>query len=324
MVGTRTCADGQTFEMPELLNTALDSGRSVRAYPVLRSMVGNRWNGTARGSRPHRCCFPRMKLSIVIPVRNEVQTIVTLVERVQAVDYGMSREIIVVDGASTDGTREVLLGPPGISRDRARVGRSRPEARAARCGPDSNEPRATFWSCRTRTWSWTLARYQRCSSTSSASERPAVFGSRFKDQGRGGTPLLSYAGNKFLTWSANVLFFTRMTDILTCYKVLRSDVVETLNLECDGFDFDAEVPCRLLRQGHQIVEVPVTYNPRSIEEGKKLTTRVGWSVLRAILHVRFSRSSVRSPDVLRGIPVVGRREAGYGVWGSPGRAHVCL
>jgi hypothetical protein len=78
---------------------------------------------------------------------------------------------------------------------------------------------------------------------------------------------------------------------LTCYKVLRTDVAKDLNLRCDGFDFDAEVPCRLLRQGYQIVEVPVTYSPRSVEEGKKLTARAGWSVLRAILNIRFSRNS---------------------------------
>ncbi len=234
-----------------------------------------------------------MKLSIVIPVRNEAETIVTLVERVRAVDYGMPREIIVVDGASTDGTREALQLLPKLPRDRPDFGGSRLAARVAWCGPDSNEPRATFWSCRTRTWSWTRPRYPSYCNELVNEQRPAVFGSRFKEQGRGDTPLMSYAGNKFLTWSTNLLFFTRLTDILTCYKVLRSDVARALNLSCDGFDFDAEVPCRLLRQGYQIVEVPVTYNPRSIDEGKKLTARAGWSVLRAILHIRFSRSSAR-------------------------------
>jgi dolichol-phosphate mannosyltransferase len=234
-----------------------------------------------------------MKLSIIIPVRNEVQTIATLVERVRAVKYGMSREIIVVDGASTDGTREALVGLPSspeivlVLEDQARG-----KGRAVRTGFE----RATGDILVVQDADLELdpAQIPLLLEHLVNEDRPAVFGSRFKDRGRGETPLLSYAGNKLLTWSANVLFFTRLTDILTCYKVLRSDVAKELNLQCDGFDFDAEVPCRLLRHGHQILEIPVAYNPRSIDEGKKLTTRVGWSVLRAILHIRFSRSSAGS------------------------------
>jgi glycosyltransferase involved in cell wall biosynthesis len=232
-----------------------------------------------------------MKLSIVIPVRNEADTIVTLVERVRAVDYGMSREIIVVDGASTDGTREALLSLPTCSEivlvleDQARG-----KGRAVRTGFE----RATGDILVVQDADLELdpAQIPFLLQRLMEEERTAVFGSRFKDRGRGDTPLVSYTGNKILTWSANLLFFTRLTDILTCYKVLRSDVARALNLRCDGFDFDAEVPCRLLRQGYQIVEVPVTYNPRSIDEGKKLTARAGWSVLRAILHIRFTRSPV--------------------------------
>ena len=97
-----------------------------------------------------------------------------------------------------------------------------------------------------------------------------------------------------LTWAANVLFLTHLTDILTCYKVLRVDVANALDLRCDSFDFDAEITCRLLRDGFKIVELPVTYNPRTVDEGKKLTTAAGWSVLRAIFRVRFSRSATRA------------------------------
>jgi dolichol-phosphate mannosyltransferase len=236
-----------------------------------------------------------MKLSIVIPVRNEAETIVTLIERVRAVDYGMPREIIVVDGASTDGTREALQGLPTCSEivlvleDRARG-----KGRAVRTGFE----RATGDILVVQDADLELdpAQIPILLRRLMKEERTAVFGSRFKDRGRGETPLVSYAGNKLLTWSANLLFFTRLTDILTCYKVLRSDVARALNLRCDGFDFDAEVPCRLMRQGYQIVEVPVTYNPRSIDEGKKLTARAGWSVLRAILHIRFTRSPVGVVD----------------------------
>lgn len=231
-----------------------------------------------------------MKLSIVIPVRNEAETIVTLIERVRAVDYQMPREIIVVDGASTDGTREALLGLPACS-DIVLVleEQARGKGRAVRTGYD----RATGDILVVQDADLELDPTQipLLLERLINERRPAVFGSRFKEHGRGDTPLVSYAGNKLLTWSANLLFFTHLTDILTCYKVLRTDVARALNLRCDGFDFDAEVPCRLLRQGYQIVEVPVTYSPRSVEEGKKLTTRVGWSVLRAILNIRFSRNS---------------------------------
>ena len=231
-----------------------------------------------------------MKLSIVIPVRNEVQTIATLVDRVLAVDYGMAREVIVVDGASTDGTREALLGlPPCPEIVLVLEDEARGKGRAVRTGFE----RATGDILVVQDADLELDPVQIPSLLKPLVDegRPAVFGSRFKDRGRGDTPLLSYAGNKFLTWSTNLLFLTHLTDILTCYKVLRSDVAKTLNLQCDGFDFDAEVPCRLLRRGYEIVEIPVTYNPRSIEEGKKLTPKVGWSVLRAMLHVRFTRSS---------------------------------
>ncbi len=115
-----------------------------------------------------------------------------------------------------------------------------------------------------------------------------VYGSRFKGRGKGPAPLHSYLGNKGLTWTTNVLYLKHLTDILTCYKVVRADVLRTLELRCDGFDIDAEITCALLRGGHRIVEVPVTFEPRSVEEGKKLTPGVGWGVLLAIVRTRLS------------------------------------
>jgi hypothetical protein len=117
-----------------------------------------------------------------------------------------------------------------------------------------------------------------------------VFGSRFKGRGRGRTPLVGYAGNFVLTGIASLLFRARLTDLLTCYKVLRSDLARSLDLRCNGFDLDAEIACRVLRAGERIVEVPVSYAPRGVDEGKKLSPSVGWSVLRAILRVRFDRT----------------------------------
>ncbi len=230
-----------------------------------------------------------MKVSIVIPVRNERATVIALIESVRAVDCGMPKEIIVVDGASTDGTREALQAlPPSDDLVLVLEDAARGKGRAVRTG--------------FKRASGTIVMVQDADLELDPSEIPSllapivegrtdvVFGSRFRGRGRGATPLVGYAGNFLLTWAANILFLTHLTDLLTCYKVLHADVARTLDLRCNGFDFDAEITCRLLRDGHHILEVPVTYRPRGADDGKKLGPGAGWSVLRAILRVRVARS----------------------------------
>jgi glycosyltransferase involved in cell wall biosynthesis len=233
-----------------------------------------------------------MKLSIVIPVRNERATVVPLIERVRAVDCGMAKEIIVVDGASTDGTREALVALPAaedlvlVLEDAARG-----KGRAVRTGFE----RATGDIVMVQDADLELdpSEIPSLIAPIAAGRADVVFGSRFRGRGRGATPLVGYAGNLLLTWTVNALYFTRLTDMLTCYKVMHADVARSLTLECNGFDLDAEITCRLLRAGHRIREVPVTYEPRRVDEGKKLSPSVGWSVVRAILRVRFTRSHAR-------------------------------
>ena len=232
-----------------------------------------------------------MKLSIIIPVRNERETIVTLVERVRTVDCAMAKELIVVDGASTDGTREALLAmPPSGDLVLVLEDAARGKGRAVRTGIE----RATGDIVMVQDADLELDPAQIPSLLAPIVEgrTDVVFGTRFPRWRRGRTPLVGYAGNMLLTGAANALFLSSLTDILTGYKVLHAEVARALDLRCNGFDLDAEITCRLLRAGHRIVEVPVAYAPRGADEGKKLSPSVGWSVLRAIVRVRFSRRGV--------------------------------
>jgi Glycosyl transferase family 2 len=238
-----------------------------------------------------------MRLSIVIPVRNERDTVIPLIERVRAVDCGMPKELIVVDGASTDGTREALQSlQPSDDLVLVLEEAARGKGRAVRTGFE----RASGDIVMVQDADLELEPGEIPSLLAPivAGETDVVFGSRFKSRGRGTTPFVGYAGNFGLTWAANILYFTRLTDILTCYKVMRASVARSLELRCNGFDLDAEITCRLLRDGHRIVEVPVTYNPRSVDEGKKLSPDVGWSVLRAIVRTRFAKPTP-APDQTR-------------------------
>lgn len=233
-----------------------------------------------------------MKLSIVIPVRNERDTVLALIDRVRAVDCGMPKELIVVDGASSDGTREALRSlPPADDLLLVFEDAARGKGRAVRTG----FARATGDILMVQDADLELdpRDIPRLLQPIVADGADVVFGSRFV-HGRGATPLVGYAGNRALTLAANVLFRAHLTDILTCYKVLRRNVAEALDLRCDGFDLDAEIACNLLRDGYAIREVPVAYEPRGVEEGKKLSPRVGWSVLVAIIRARLSKKRARS------------------------------
>ena len=214
---------------------------------------------------------PRMKLSIIIPVYNEEQTIHEVIERVWAVDLaGVEREVIIANDGSSDGTRRAIDASRWINDPRVKSYDSPinlGKGAAVRLGMafatgdillvqdadlelDPNE-------------------YGRLLAPILEGRAAVVYGSRFLEA-TGRVALRRRLANRALTLLTNVLFGARLTDMETAYKVFKREALDGIRLRCVGFDFEPEITAKFLRAGHRIVEVPIAYTPRRHDEGKKI------------------------------------------------------
>jgi glycosyltransferase involved in cell wall biosynthesis len=212
-----------------------------------------------------------VKLSIIIPVYNEEQTICEVVDRVRAVDIGaIEKEIIIANDGSSDGTRSAIdasrwAGDPRIRTydNPINVGKGA----AVRLG--LNYATGDILLIQDADLELDPQEYGGLLAPILAGRSDVVYGSRFLTPSRS----LSWRtriGNRVLTWLTNVLFGARLTDMETAYKVFRREALNGVRLRCVGFDFEPELTAKLLLAGRRIIEVPVRYNPRRVDEGKKI------------------------------------------------------
>lgn len=237
-----------------------------------------------------------MKLSIIIPVYNEEQTITELVDRVRGVDIGgIEKEIIIANDGSSDGTRVAIDSSRWADDPRIKtydnpinVGKGV----AVRIG--LRYATGDIILIQDADLELDPEEYGNLLAPILAGETKVVYGSRFlKPTGR--LSLKARIGNRALTWLTNVLFGARLTDMETAYKVFRREAIDGVRLRCVGFDFEPELTARLLLAGHRIVEVPVRYNPRRADEGKKLRWTDGIDAVYALLKCRLTRRPRSAP-----------------------------
>jgi glycosyltransferase involved in cell wall biosynthesis len=224
-----------------------------------------------------------MTVSIIIPVYNEKATVLQLLKQVEALP--VDKEIIMVDDGSTDGTRDLLAG---LAPGRVRVffhERNQGKGAAIRTGlraatgdvvtiQDADleyDPRDLLSLLRPIV----------------EGKAEVVYGSRFTGEHRN-MFFWHWVGNRFLTLVTNVLFDTTLSDMETCYKMFKADVIKGLNLKCRRFEFEVEVTAKVLKAGHRIYEVPISYAGREFHEGKKITWRDGFTALWSLLRYRIS------------------------------------
>jgi len=253
-----------------------------------------------------------MKLSVIMPVFNEKDTIREVIKRVLSVDVsplGLERELVVVDDGSTDGTRELLkqyqessvksqvdAEPAGLTHD----------ARPARATHDDikvifhEKNRGKGAALRTGFEGATgdILLIQDADLELDPEEQPmliapiiegktkVVFGSRFRKKINTINPA-TLAANKIFTFFANLLYRAGITDVMNCYKVMHREVIGKIKLRSDKFDVEPELAAKICKNGYKIYEVPVSYNPRKFSKGKKIRFSDSFPVLWALFKYRF-------------------------------------
>lgn len=210
-----------------------------------------------------------MRLSIIVPVFNERATVLQVLDRVAAIDS--EAEIVVVDDGSTDGTLALLV-ERARRNDRKITLVQHPVNRGKGAALASGVGRATgdYVIVQDADLEYDPADYRKLIAVVDARQAEAVYGSRFG----GGRPNMSVRhrmGNRLLTGLTNVLYGSSLTDMETCYKLLRRSLFVELAITCNRFDVEPEITAKLLRAGVTIHEVPISYAGRSFAEGKKIS-----------------------------------------------------
>ncbi len=234
-----------------------------------------------------------MKLSIIIPVYNERETILEILNQVRRVELevethagitSLEKEIIVIDDASSDGTQEMLIKEQAKG-DLKLLFHERNRGKGAGVRTGIAHSTGDIVLIQDADLEYDPRDYRILLRPILEGRVKAVYGSRFLGP-RKAMLFWHMLGNKFLTLVTNVLYNAILSDMETCYKVLDGDLARGLNLKSDGWGIDPEITAKVLKKGHRIFEVPISYYGREYFEGKKISWRDGFTVLWTLLKYR--------------------------------------
>ena len=223
-------------------------------------------------------------LSVVMPCYNERTTVEEIIRRVLAVPLRI--ELIVVDDGSKDGTREILAE---LARQHAfkLVFREQNGGKGAALRRGFEEVTGDLVVIQDADLEYSPEEFPQLIELICEGRADVVYGSRFL--GRHRVFLFThYLGNKVLTLATNLLYNINLTDMETCYKVMRTEVLRSLTLESDGFGIEPELTAKIFKRQFRVYEVPITYDGRGFEEGKKITWRDGLVALWVLVKNRFA------------------------------------
>ncbi len=224
------------------------------------------------------------KLSVIVPVFDERNTVVEIVRRMRAVELPVDLEIVLVDDGSTDGTSDVLtqLADSTVRVITHQVNRGK--GAAIRSGLEHINGDLVL--VQDADLEYDPEDWPKLLNPMLRGKAVVVYGSRFTGERRN-MLFLHWVGNRLLSLVTNVLYNTTLSDMETCYKLFDRSVLDAIQLRSQRFEFEPEVTAKILRRGIRIYEVPISYTGREVNEGKKITWRDGIVALWTLVKYRF-------------------------------------
>ena len=226
------------------------------------------------------------KITVLMPVYNECSTLMEILKRVEEADFcGLEKEIILIDDCSIDGTKKLYSD---IETKHKVLYHMINKGKGAALKTGLAEASGDIIIIQDADLEYNPEDYKPLIEKLIANEADVVYGSRFIDLTMSNTAVKShYYGNKFLTFLTNFLFKTTLTDMETCYKAFKAEFIKDINIESERFDFEPEITAKMLKKGARLKEVPISYNGRGQDEGKKITYLDGLDAIIALIKFRY-------------------------------------
>ncbi|MBR1754684.1 glycosyltransferase family 2 protein [bacterium] len=226
------------------------------------------------------------KITILIPVYNELNTLETILQKVEQTHLcGMEKEIILIDDFSTDGTRDILKNLENKYRVLYHE-KNMGKGAALRTGFENMTGDIAI--IQDADLEYDPKDYEKLVEPVFNGEYDVIYGSRLMGKPDKSFMLTHLLGNKLITFVGTVLYGKKLTDLETCYKVLSKDILQGIKIKSNRFDFEPEITAKVLKKKARFKELPISYNGRGHDEGKKITWKDGFGAIWALIRFRFS------------------------------------
>ena len=231
-----------------------------------------------------------MKLSVIMPVFNELKTIEVIIGKVDSLR--IDKEVVIVDDCSTDGTREILelkkkgRESGGTGKNFKIIFHQKNQGKGAALRTGLGYVTGDYVIIQDGDLEYNPEEYLKLIAEVEASHDQVVYGSRFLGRSLE-MSTLHWWGNRLLTFITNILYGAKLSDMETCYKLIKTSLFKSLNLKSNQFEIEPEITAKILKKGITIKEVPINYLGREFHQGKKITWRDGFSSLWALIKYRF-------------------------------------